>query len=68
MLVSCVAQLGARAESRRVEIKLPPGAGTKITNCGSGSFLFVKRLEEILQKKIMVAKEFFWKLLQFSSY
>jgi hypothetical protein len=27
-------------ESRGAEIKLPPGAGAEITNCGSGSFLF----------------------------
>ena len=33
---------GAGAESRRAEIKLAPGAGAEITNCGSsGSFLFI---------------------------
>jgi hypothetical protein len=34
----------AGAESRGAEIKLPPGAGAEIANCGSGSgsFLFIK--------------------------
>jgi hypothetical protein len=45
------------------EIKLPPGAGAEITNCGSGSssgsFLIIKDLKEILLTKIMVAKEIF---------
>jgi hypothetical protein len=34
------------AESRGTEIKLPPGAGAEITNCGSGSFLFIKYLNK----------------------
>ncbi len=29
----------AGAESRGAEIKLPPGDGAEITNCGSGSYL-----------------------------
>ena len=45
------------AESRGAEIKLPPGAGAEITNCGSSSGS--DRLEEILFKKIMVAEEVF---------
>jgi hypothetical protein len=28
------------SRSRGAEIKLPPGTGVEITNCGSGSFLF----------------------------
>jgi hypothetical protein len=42
------------AESRGAEIKLPPGAGAEITNCGSGSSsgsflnLFIKDLQKIL--------------------
>ena len=52
-----------RAEGRGAEIKLPPGAGGEIMNCGSGSnsgsFLFIKDLKQFYRKKIMVAKEVF---------
>ncbi len=42
-------------ESRN-EIKLPPGAGAKITNYGSGSFLFTTNLKKFINK-IMVGEE-----------
>jgi hypothetical protein len=45
--------------NRRAEIKLPPGAGAEITNCGSGFFLFIKDLKKCYRKKTMVAKEVF---------
>jgi hypothetical protein len=65
MVVSSVAEPEQRAEELK-KLKLSPGAGAEIIIIyGSGSFLLVKRLEEILQNKIMVAKEFFCKLLQF---
>jgi hypothetical protein len=35
-----VEELEPRAEEPR--LKRPPGAGTEITKCGSGSFLFTK--------------------------
>ncbi len=38
-------------ESRGAEIKLPPGAGAEFTNCGSGSFLFIKDLQKFYRKK-----------------
>jgi hypothetical protein len=50
-------------ESRGAEIKLPPGAGAEITNCGSGSFfLFTTDFKKFYWKK-MVAE--ICKLLQF---
>jgi hypothetical protein len=36
-----------RSRSREAEIKLPPGAGAEITNCGSSSFLFFKDLKKL---------------------
>jgi hypothetical protein len=38
-----------RAERSRK--KLPPGAGAEITNCGSGSFLFITDLKKFYRKK-----------------
>jgi hypothetical protein len=35
---------------RRIESKLPPGAGGEITNCGSGSFLTIKDLKKFIEK------------------
>jgi hypothetical protein len=49
---------------------MPPGARAEIANCGSspssgsGSFLSITELEDILLKKIMVAEKVL--LLQFS--
>jgi hypothetical protein len=40
---------------KQVRYKLPPGAGAELTNCGSGSLLFIKDLKKFLEKKIMVA-------------
>jgi hypothetical protein len=48
-----------RSRSRGDEIKLPPGAGAEITNCGSGSFLFTPDLKKFYFKKIMVIEETF---------
>jgi hypothetical protein len=59
------------AESRGAEIKLPPGAGAEITNCGSGfrsssgSFLFIEDVNKCI-KKIMVAKEVFLNYYNFN--
>jgi hypothetical protein len=41
-----------RSRSRGAEIKLPPGAGAgaEITNCVSGSFLFIKDLKKFYIK------------------
>ncbi len=56
-----------RAEEPK--LKLPPGAGAEITNCGSGSnsgsFLFIKDLKNFYLKKIMVDKEVFLNYLNF---
>jgi hypothetical protein len=50
-----------RSRSRGAEIKLPPGAGGEITNCGSGSssgsFYLPQTLINFIEK-IMVAEEF----------
>jgi hypothetical protein len=53
-----------RSRSRGAEIKLPPGAGPEITNCGSGcgsgsssgSFLFTTDLKKNIEK-IIVSEE-----------
>ncbi len=48
---------GAGAKSRGAGIKLAPGAGAEITNCGSGYFLFITDLKKFRRKKIMAAEE-----------
>jgi hypothetical protein len=57
---------GAGAESRGPEIKLPPGAragaGAKITNCGSYSFLFITDMKKLYRKKPWSLK--FWQFIQ----
>ncbi len=50
----------AGAESRGTEIKLPPRAGAEITNCGSGSCLFIKDFKKFFRKKLWLLKKFFW--------
>jgi hypothetical protein len=47
----------AEPEPRR-RIKLPPGAGAEITNCGSGSFLFTTDLKNFIEKKSRLLKKF----------
>ncbi len=47
------------SRSRGVEIRLHPGAGAEIINCGSGSFLFITDLKKFYTKKIMVSVEVF---------
>jgi hypothetical protein len=42
---------GAGAVSRGAKIKLPSRAGAGITNCSSGSFLFIKDLKKFYGKK-----------------
>jgi hypothetical protein len=42
---------GAGAEFWETNIKLPLGTGAIITNCGSGSFLFMKVLKKFFRKK-----------------
>jgi hypothetical protein len=57
---------GAGAESRGAEIKLPPGAGAEITNCGSGSgfssgsgsFLVIKDSKKFYRKKSWLQEKF----------
>jgi hypothetical protein len=39
------------------EIKLPRGAGADITNCGSGSFIFIKDLKKFYRKKSWLLKK-----------
>jgi hypothetical protein len=50
------------AEKPKAEIKLTPGAGAEITNCGSGSgsFLFIKDLKKFYRKKSWLQKRFFY--------
>ncbi len=43
--------LQSRSQSRGAEIKLPLGAGAVITNCGSGSFLFLNDFKKFYRKK-----------------
>jgi hypothetical protein len=43
----------------RGEMKLPPGAGAEISNCGSGSFLLTTDLKKFFLKKILIAEEDF---------
>ncbi len=54
------------AESRGAKIKLPPGAGAEITNCGSGSFLFTTDFKKLYCKE-MVAEEAFVNCYNFKS-
>jgi hypothetical protein len=49
---------GAGAESRGAEIKLTTGTRAKITNCGSGSFLFTADLKKFDRKKLWLLKKF----------
>jgi hypothetical protein len=55
------------AESRGVEIKLPPGAGSVITNCGSGfgPFLIFKDLKQFYRNKSWLLQTFLLFFLQF---
>ncbi len=59
--------LNLRVKTRCIEagaeIKLPPGAGAKLTNCSSGSgsssgsFLFIKGLKKFYRKKLWLIKK-----------
>jgi hypothetical protein len=49
---------GAGALSRGAEIEMPPGAGAEITNCGSGSFLFITDLKKFIEKKSWLTNKF----------
>jgi hypothetical protein len=57
---------GAGAESRGAEIKLPSEAGTKNSELRLELLSIYQRLEEILIKKILVAKEVFENYYSFS--
>jgi hypothetical protein len=56
---------GAKKQCWGTKIKLPPGAGAEITNCGSvfssssSPFLFTTDLKKFYRKKIMVTEEVF---------
>jgi hypothetical protein len=59
--MSVVTVISVAEPEPKAEIKLPPGAGAEaeITNCDSGSFIFIKDLVKFYRRKTIVAKEIF---------